>query len=580
MKQTHRMAAALLAAALTLPVLASATAICAAEAEKTDISVTLTVYGDHIHAEGETELHTLADGNLTLWIAEKDYTVADQSTVAALVESVLASGGCTFEMPTTEYGAYIESVTKDGVTLAGGTNGMMSGWVFLVNGEIPSVGIAEQMLSDGDAVILSYTDDVMREYDYIEDKKAADKTSELIDKIGTITPASEKAITKAQKAYDALTESQKALVSNYALLAAARTDYAALISSSESLEELVSPIADYLVELGIPKISSTSGSWRVIALARAGKTFGQDFYDEVVDYVKSKINENGQLHATKSTENSRIILTLTMLGYDVTDVGGHDLLRGLSDAAYVQKQGINGPIWALIAIDSHHYSIPANESAAEQTTPELLIDCILNRQLEDGGWALSGSVGDPDVTAMALVALAPHRDDPKVAAAIAGGVDCLSKMQGAFGGFSSFGSLTAESCAQVVLALTTLGIDPAADPRFVKNGCSAADALAAFYLELEPEKGGLAHTMGAKVNVMASEQGFEAIIAEQMLRENKGSFFDMTDIEITNGGVPDTPETPDNPESPKTGSPIGPMVMVLLLIGAAGGAAFVRRREN
>ena len=165
---------------------------------------------------------------------------------------------------------------------------------------------------------------------------------------------------------------------------------------------------DYIEALGTPGVGSIGGEWMVLGLARSGRNVPTAYYDAVVAYVKANINEKGQLHRAKSTENSRVILALTAAGYDVTNVGGYNLLTGLSDMTYVQKQGINGPIWALIALDSHDYEIPENADAKNQVTRDKLITAILEAQLEDGGWTLSGDQADVDITAMAIQALAPY----------------------------------------------------------------------------------------------------------------------------------------------------------------------------
>ncbi len=128
----------------------------------------------------------------------------------------------------------------------------------------------------------------------------------------------------------------------------------------------------------------------------------------MVSYVNKKSTGRGRLHSSKSTDNSRLILALTAMGKDVTNVGGHNLLQGLTDMKFVKKQGINGPIWALIALDSHDYEIPAATSGADPVTRQKLIDAILAGQLPDGGWTISGQIADADMTGMAIQALAPY----------------------------------------------------------------------------------------------------------------------------------------------------------------------------
>lgn len=301
-----------------------------------------------------------------------------------------------------------------------------------------------------------------------------------------------------------------------------------MASGAEQLESIYKSTGDYIASLGIPTVGSAGGEWVVIGLARSGRDVPTGYYDNVVQYVRENINEKEQLHRAKSTDNARVILALTAIGCDVTDVDGHNLLMGLTDMTYVKKQGINGPIWALIALDSHGYAIPANDSAAEQVTREALITYILDAQLADGGWALFGTSADPDITAMALQALAPYYStDAAVNAAVDHALDRLSALQADSGGYGSWGSVNSESCAQVIVALTALGIDPHTDARFIKNGCSVLDALAAFSVD-----GGFCHVMGGGVNGMATEQSYYALAAYYRFTENKTSLYDMRDVKF------------------------------------------------
>ena len=103
-----------------------------------------------------------------------------------------------------------------------------------------------------------------------------------------------------------------------------------------------------------------------------------------------------------------MILALTALGYDVTNVAGQNLLAPLSNLDYVKKQGINGLVWALIALDSGKYDVPELSGEGTRTTRDNLIKSIINSQLENGGFALDNENSETDMTAMALQALAPY----------------------------------------------------------------------------------------------------------------------------------------------------------------------------
>ena len=460
----------------------------------------------------------------------------DNSTVLNLIERIFAQKDISFKNPTYNY---ITEITKGDVTLAEFDNGPNSGWMYTLNGEHSKLGIAEQYLEDGDVIVFHYTDDYTLEGAFEEPEQTAEDVMALINAIGTVTPHSGDAIAAARTAYDSLSAAEKEKVTNYTTLTAAEKAYAQLIQGNESFEETYKATGDYLASFGVPGVGSTGGEWIVIGLARSDREVADGYYEAVLQFVKEKINDAEQLHRVKSTENSRIILALTALGLDVTDVGGHNLLQGLTDMDYVAAQGINGPIWALIAFDSAGYEIPAALEGTEQVTREKLITYILEKQLDDGGWALSGKTADPDMTGMALQALAPYYDsNSEVKAAVDQALDCLSAMQRADGGFASWGTVNAESCAQVIVALTALGIDPDNDPRFIKNDCSVLDALLSFAVD----GGGFKHTASGDVNSMATEQGYYALVAYDRFLNDKTSLYDMSDVI---GGTEEPPVTED-----------------------------------
>ena len=354
--------------------------------------------------------------------------------------------------------------------------------------------------------------------------KPAKPVEKLIDAIGEVTLGSESAIAAARTAYDNLTEAQQAEVKNYDKLTAAEAAYARLLAEqSERLEKIYKTTGDYIAALGTPGVGSTGGEWMVIGLARSGRPVPAGYYDNVVEYVKAMADANERLHRAKVTDNARVILALTAIGKDVTNVGGHNLLKGLDNMAYVQKQGINGPIFTLIALDSHNYPTMGD------VTREKLIETILGAALEDGGWTLSGTKADPDMTAMAIQALAPYyKTNETVKAAVDKALEVLSALQRNDGGFGSWGTVNSESCAQVIVALTALGIDPTADSRFVKNGNTVLDALAGFYVT----GGGFKHTADGERNGMATEQGYYALAAYFRFANAQTSLYDMSDVTI------------------------------------------------
>lgn len=557
------------------------------EPPKKYMDVSVAIYGDTNHGADSGETHTLKDGNITEWVSEKTYSVVEGSTVRALLEKSFAAEGIDF---VNDSGNYISEITYNGTTLGELTNGAGSGWMYTVNGEIPNLGIDEYILKAGDSVLLFYTDDYKKEHWITDNDTAAEDVAALIDAIGEVTLSSGNAITLARTAYDALTDELKAIVTNYSLLAEAEKAYSELIRENEELEKIYNSIGDSLTAMGTLNVGSIGGEWVVIGLARSGREVPEAYYENVVKYVREHINDKEQLHRAKSTDNARVILALTALGYDVTDVAGHNLLGGLADMSYLRKQGINGPIWALIAFDCHGYEIPAGD-----VSREALIDVILGAQLPDGGWALSGDESDPDMTAMAIQSLAPYYDtDAKVKSAVDSALERLSVLQTPIGGYHSWGMLNAESCAQVIVALTALGIDPETDSRFIKNGCSVLDALRTFYTE-----GGFSHTTDGEQDSMATEQGYCALAAYFRFAGGKTSLYNMSDVTVRGGENPKLPadvgapdESGDNSgvtdpdrassNSPQTGDSLSIVYIGIMIIAFSVALTFtrLRRRES
>ncbi|MFR8333042.1 MAG: prenyltransferase/squalene oxidase repeat-containing protein [Oscillospiraceae bacterium] len=395
-----------------------------------------------------------------------------------------------------------------------------------------------------------------------EDQAAADRVKALIDAIGTVTLERETAIREARTAYDALTDLQKKLVSNYQKLVDAESALAYLKLPHADAAAAYQSTGDYLTALGkeyTPTVGSIGGEWMVLGLARSGREVPAGYYDNVVSYVNQKIDQQGRLHSSKSTDNSRLILALTAMGKDVTDVGGHNLLQGLTDMKYVKKQGINGPIWALIALDCHGYEVPTAPTGADPVTRQKLIEAILDGRLADGGWSISGRVSDADMTGMAIQALAPYyKTQKEVQAAEDQALQLLSKLQEPDGGFYTLDTngspyANSESCAQVVVALTALGLDPHTDSRFIKQGHSVLDALCSYVVA----GGGFCHLTGGQRNGMATEQGYYALTAYFRLKDGKTGLYDMSDVTIQKGNQedptkPTDPAKPTDPSKPTT----------------------------
>ena len=540
---------------------------------KSTVSVTFSLLGCYKHGTGETALHTLAGGNLQTWIAAKTYKVQPGATVKDLLEQALAAANMTPVYDSNQTKNYVEAITRGSETIGEFDNGPYSGWMYTLNGKHPGLGVNQQTLVSGDKVVFHYTDDYRKEEgstsgsgtttgsttgstgtvsgytNYITtttntvNTESAESVDRLIEDIGEeITLDSEAKILAARAAYDKLTDAQKELVEKYDVLVAAEAELAQL--KGEVSEDIYLITGDYLQNLGTPGVGAVGGEWMVIGLARSGRPVPTGYYDHVVNYVRENINDAEQLHSAKSSDNSRLILALTAIGKDVTNVDGHNLLQGLSDMDYIRKQGINGPIWALMAFDSGNYPVPEGDVSRAK-----LIDVILEAQLSDGGWALSGERSDPDMTGMAIQALAPYMESkPDVKKAVEAAIWTLSKLQNDNGSYSSVDGPNSESIAQVIVALAALGIDADTDARFVKNGISALDALASYYIP----GGGFRHILEGNLDGMSTEQAFYALVAYNRMKQDQNFLYDMTDVVDAGGDVmvEETTEPTEIPTEP------------------------------
>ena len=312
----------------------------------------------------------------------------------------------------------------------------------------------------------------------------------------------------------------------------------AVAVSKGELTSAVTESASYMLNaVKQPQVGSIGGEWAVIGLARSGHDVPQKYWDNYYAAVEDYIEDcNGVLHKKKYTEYSRVVVALTAIGADPKDVAGYDLLKPLGDFDKTIWQGINGPIWALIALDSGSYDMPVNAEAKTQATRQMYIDEILSRQNNDGGWSLTSMGGDnasdPDITGMALQALAKYQAQSAVKAATDNALTCLSKMQDSDGGYASWETSNSESVVQVIVALCELGID-LNDSRFVKGGNTLLDNLFSY----RNADGSFSHTANGSGNdQMSSEQGFYGIVAAMRAIEGKNSLYRMSDCPIRVSG--------------------------------------------
>ena len=312
---------------------------------------------------------------------------------------------------------------------------------------------------------------------------------------------------------------------------------------------------------------SSATDWLPIGLSRCGVEDDYDAYLAALQtYVEQKYREPDKLDRVKATEWHRISLAVLACGGDPThfgkDADGNDI-NLIADGVYdrgktidIGAQGLNGWLWGLITLDSMKYNIPAGSSY----TRTEMIKRILSFQLPDNGFNLrfaQGSTADPDITAMAIQALAPYYRNStfNVKDPVDKALDCLSKLQLDTGDFRSWGTRNSESTSQVIISLCSVGIDPQNDPRFVKNGLNLLDAL--FYYQ--QEDGGFAHSYEldegnpsaapGESDSMATDQALLALVSVWRQAQGMSSLYDFRP-----GGVSSKILTPEESEVSFAGS--------------------------
>ena len=273
----------------------------------------------------------------------------------------------------------------------------------------------------------------------------------------------------------------------------------AAISSNE-LQSAIDRAADYTLKNQI-------GEWDAIALKQAGKTVPASYLENA---TKQIIEKQGKF--SRITDTERYILGILAAGGNPTNSNGYNLVESVYNGN-VSKQGLNGVAYALIALDSAQFPVP--ETA--QWTKEKLVNQLLEKQNNDGGWAWDGSAAsDVDSTSMILTAIAPYKDRTDVKAKIDAAIQFLSKQ------YSAGKINNSSSAAQTVIALSSLGID-ANGSLFAKDGTSVLKYLLSF----QNADGGFDWQGGDKSDSFSTSQPFEALVAYQLMVNEKGLLYHL-----------------------------------------------------
>lgn len=242
--------------------------------------------------------------------------------------------------------------------------------------------------------------------------------------------------------------------------------------------------------------------WYVIALAQSGEYSFSAYETALLAYLKDN---------SPSAAQSRQKYALCLSAVGSTD---SYIPSALEDS--IGKQGIMSLVYGLHLLNNGYKS--------QAHTAQSVIDTIISLEKADGGWAVTGQAADADVTAMTLQALAGHaQENESVRAAVDRALSVLSRIQLDGGDYQSYGKPNAESTAQVIIALSSLGIDFGRDERFIKNGKTLFDGLEKYRLS----DGGYCHIQGEAASDTATVQALCAAVSYIRAAEGKGGFYSL-----------------------------------------------------
>ena len=282
--------------------------------------------------------------------------------------------------------------------------------------------------------------------------------------------------------------------------------------------------------------ANDSSDWTVFALARAGKTVPAGYAQSVAD----QLAQNGGQFSSP-TDLEKAILILRAAGSDPTRFNGVNLVDQLAAWPDLDAYGVTAYIYGLLALDSGKYAVPSGAV----WTGDSLTAAILGYQKTGGGFSLgAGEAEDPDLTAMALTALAPHAGGGAVSAALTKALGYLRNVQQPDGGFvpTLDTAESAESDAQVVIALSSLGINPETDERFAKyrtaGGAVTRVTVLDNLLGFKQSDGGFAHKASGASDIFATEQSLMAFTAYRSLTVSGPALYDLSGLTVTPVDIP------------------------------------------
>ncbi len=264
--------------------------------------------------------------------------------------------------------------------------------------------------------------------------------------------------------------------------------------------------------------------WLVLGMARNGITDDAWYHSYYQSVEQTLANGKDNMIDSYISANSRTAIAVTAMGLDATNIGGKNLLEPLANFDNLKTQYVTIPTYALIAFDCGKYDIPKT-ATGEQTTKEKLINTITSAFLDTGVIGGDGYV-DIDSTAMALQAIAPYyTSNETVKNTVDKSLEYLSENQNKDGTFGDYDVVC--TTAQVICALSALGIDANTNDKFIKNGNTMVDAMVAY----AKEDGSIA-VPNAYSTAMSTEQAAYALTAYDRFKKNMNGLYEIADDNV------------------------------------------------
>lgn len=264
--------------------------------------------------------------------------------------------------------------------------------------------------------------------------------------------------------------------------------------------------------------NNSANPWAALALSKFNIKAEESFIEEWAKEIKKE-----GIKDLSATDLETKIIALSSMGYSPYDFQGYDLVKELLNRD-INDFYNNEIVFALLA---YNY---ANISGQYKITEEKLINTLINSKLSyevNGnrltGWTWFGEKIDPDMTGAVISALSPYYrgkkvagvDNEKVKIAIENAVNTLSIMQNASGDIIGQYGPASETNSFVIVALTSIGINPEGD-KFTKEKGDLVSAL----LSYKGDNGQYNHDDNLKNNYLSTEEALRALITLKEFKLN------------------------------------------------------------